>query len=60
MPGPERRHADAVAGILAGYDRLKKLADGRVEMVMPGHAAEVTTRFPASTKGLEGISVRPD
>jgi glyoxylase-like metal-dependent hydrolase (beta-lactamase superfamily II) len=50
----------SVADMLAGYDKLKKLADGRVEMVIPGHDAEVTTRYPASGKGLEGISVRLD
>ena len=40
----------SVADMLAGYDKLKKLADGRVEMVIPGHDAEVMTRFPASKK----------
>jgi hypothetical protein len=28
--------------------------------VIPGHDAEVMTRFPASRKGLEGVSVRLD
>jgi len=28
--------------------------------VIPGHDAEVTRRFPASKKGLEGICVRLD
>jgi hypothetical protein len=46
--------------MLAGYDKLKKLADGRVEMVIPGHDAEVMVRYPASGKGLEGVSVRLD
>jgi glyoxylase-like metal-dependent hydrolase (beta-lactamase superfamily II) len=50
----------SVADMLAGYDKLKKLADGRIEMVIPGHDAEVTKRFPASKKGLEGICVRLD
>jgi glyoxylase-like metal-dependent hydrolase (beta-lactamase superfamily II) len=50
----------SVADMLAGYDKLKKLADGRVEMVIPGHDAEVMKRFPASRKGLEGVSVRLD
>ena len=50
----------SVADMLAGYDKLKKLADGRVEMVIPGHDAEVMTRYPASGKGLEGVSVRLD
>ena len=46
--------------MLAGYDKLKKLADGHIEMVIPGHDAEVMKRFPPSAKGLEGISVRLD
>jgi len=46
--------------VLAGFDNLKKLADGRVEMVIPGHDAEVMKRYPASGKGLEGVSVRLD
>jgi glyoxylase-like metal-dependent hydrolase (beta-lactamase superfamily II) len=50
----------SVADMLAGYDKLKKLADGNVEMVIPGHDAEVTKRFPASKPGLEGICVRLD
>ncbi len=36
----------SVADMLAGYDKLKKLADGRVEMVIPGHDAEVMKRYP--------------
>jgi hypothetical protein len=50
----------SVADMLAGYDKLKKLADGRIEMVIPGHDAEVTKIFPASRPGLEGICVRLD
>ncbi|MBN9514386.1 MAG: N-acyl homoserine lactonase family protein [Alphaproteobacteria bacterium] len=50
----------SVADMLAGYDKLKKLADGRTEMVIPGHDAEVMKRFPPSAKGLEGVSVRLD
>ena len=46
--------------MLAGYDKLRKLADGRVDMVMPGHDAEVCKRYPASKPGLEGICVRLD
>jgi len=46
--------------MLAGYDKLAKLADGRTEMVVPGHDAEVMTRYPASRKDLQGISVRLD
>ena len=29
-------------------------------MVIPGHDAEVTRRFPPSKKGLEGVCVRLD
>jgi len=50
----------SVADMLAGYDKLQKLADGRLEMVVPGHDAEVMKRYPASRKDLEGISVRLD
>ena len=44
----------SVADMLAGYDKLKKLADDRIEMVVPGHDAEVMKRYPASKPGLEG------
>ena len=50
----------SVADMLAGYDKLLKLADGRLEMVVPGHDAQVMKRYPASSKKLEGISVRLD
>jgi glyoxylase-like metal-dependent hydrolase (beta-lactamase superfamily II) len=50
----------SVADMLAGYDKLKKLAEGRIEMVIPGHDAEVTKRFPASAPGLDGRCVRLD
>jgi glyoxylase-like metal-dependent hydrolase (beta-lactamase superfamily II) len=50
----------SVADMLAGYDKLKKLADGRVEMVVPGHDALVMERYPASTAALKGWSVRLD
>jgi hypothetical protein len=46
--------------MLAGYDKLQKLADGRLEMVVPGHDAEVMNRYPASSMALKGISVRLD
>jgi hypothetical protein len=45
---------------LAGYDKLQKLADGRIEMVVPGHDAEVMKRYPASREDLKGVSVRLD
>ena len=50
----------SVADMLAGYDKLQKLADGRIEMVVPGHDAEVMKRYPASTPELKGVSVRLD
>ena len=50
----------SVADMLAGYDKLQKLADGRLEMVVPGHDAEVMTKYPASRPGLEGVCVRLD
>ena len=50
----------SVADMLAGYDKLTKLADGQINMVVPGHDAEVMKRYPASSKALEGVSVRLD
>jgi glyoxylase-like metal-dependent hydrolase (beta-lactamase superfamily II) len=50
----------SVADMLAGYDKLAKLADGRIEMVVPGHDAEVMKKYPASRDDLKGISVRLD
>jgi glyoxylase-like metal-dependent hydrolase (beta-lactamase superfamily II) len=50
----------SVADMLAGYDKLQKLADGRLDMVVPGHDAEVMKRYPASTPDLKGVSVRLD
>jgi glyoxylase-like metal-dependent hydrolase (beta-lactamase superfamily II) len=50
----------SVADMLAGYDKLQKLADGRIDMVVPGHDAEVMKRYPASRDDLKGISVRLD
>ncbi|HEY6718687.1 MAG TPA: hypothetical protein VI232_20275 [Reyranella sp.] len=50
----------SVADMLAGYDKLQKMADGRLEMVVPGHDAEVMKRYPASTPELKGVSVRLD
>jgi hypothetical protein len=46
--------------MLSGYDKLKKLADGRIDMVVPGHDAEVMNRYPPSTAELAGWSVRLD
>jgi hypothetical protein len=50
----------SVADMLAGYDRLIKLADGHVDMVVPGHDAEVMTKYPASRADMKGIAVRLD
>ncbi len=50
----------SVADMLAGYDKLAKLADGRIDMVVPGHDAEVMKKYPASRDDLKGISVRLD
>jgi glyoxylase-like metal-dependent hydrolase (beta-lactamase superfamily II) len=49
-----------VADMLAGYDRLKKLADGRQDMVVPGHDARVMDRYPPSSAALKGWAVRLD
>jgi hypothetical protein len=46
--------------MLAGYDKLKKLAENRIDMVVPGHDAEVMKRYPASTPELDGWAVRLD
>jgi glyoxylase-like metal-dependent hydrolase (beta-lactamase superfamily II) len=46
--------------LLAGYDKLQKLADGRLEMVVPGHDAEVMKRYPPSRDDLKGVAVRLD
>lgn len=50
----------SVADMLDGYDKLKKLADNRIDMVVPGHDAEVMKRYPASSPKLEGWAVRLD
>ena len=50
----------SVADMLAGYDKLAKLADGHIEMVVPGHDAEVMKRYPPSRDDLKGIAVRLD
>jgi glyoxylase-like metal-dependent hydrolase (beta-lactamase superfamily II) len=50
----------SVADMLAGYDKLQKLADGRLEMVVPGHDAEVMKRYPPSRDDLKGVAVRLD
>ena len=55
----ERRASHLLETILQALRQLS-LADGRVEMVIPGHDAEVMVRYPASGPGLEGVSVRLD
>lgn len=50
-----RRHCEARTEL-----ELKKLAERGVKMVGPGDDAEVMKRYPASKKGLEGVSVRLD
>jgi len=50
----------SVADMLSGYDKLKALADGHIDMVVPGHDAEVMKRYPASTLELAGWAVRLD
>jgi len=46
--------------MLAGYDKLTRLADGNIDMVVPGHDAEVMKKYPPSRDTLKGISVRLD
>lgn len=50
----------SAADMLAGYDKLHKLAEGRAEMLVPGHDQEVMTRYPASSAELQGWAVRLD
>ena len=47
----------SVADMVAGYDKLRKLADGHVNMVVPGHDAEVMKRFftSACMRGFEPL-----
>jgi glyoxylase-like metal-dependent hydrolase (beta-lactamase superfamily II) len=49
-----------VADMLAGYERLERLALGQIGMIVPGHDAEVLRRYPASSHELEGMAVRLD
>ncbi len=48
-----------VAGVLEGYNKLRKLA-GANTRVVPGHDPEVLRRYPAAKPGLEGWVVRLD
>lgn len=45
--------------VLAGYDRLRELADSP-DHVVPGHDPLVMARYPAVSDDLEGIAVRLD
>ena len=47
-----------VEATLRGYDRLRELADHRLERIVPGHDPLVMGRFPASDPRLTGIAVR--
>jgi glyoxylase-like metal-dependent hydrolase (beta-lactamase superfamily II) len=49
-----------VSKMLSGYETLDRLAEGRREMIVPGHDAEVMKRYPVSAPGLEGFAVRLD
>lgn len=50
--------AHDVEATLRGYDRLRWLADGNPERVIPGHDPLVRERFKAPNASLEGIAVR--
>lgn len=49
-----------VEATLRGYGRLRDLAEGAVERVVPGHDPLVMARYPAPAAGLEGVAVRLD
>ena len=49
-----------VEATLRGYDRLRELADHRIERIVPGHDPLVLQRFPAIDSRLEGIVLRLD
>jgi glyoxylase-like metal-dependent hydrolase (beta-lactamase superfamily II) len=46
-----------VGDMLDGYEKLRSLADGNEDKVIPGHDPQVLTLFPAASKELEGIAV---
>ena len=48
-----------VGQMVDGYDRLRALADSD-DHIVPGHDPQVTARYPAASKDLEGIVVRLD
>lgn len=47
-----------VEATLRGYDRLRELADGDTDRIIPGHDPLVMKRFEAPNAALEGIAVR--
>ena len=49
-----------VGDMLEGYRTLRKLADGRPEMIVPGHDPLVMERYAPPTGRLDGIAVRLD
>ena len=46
-----------VGDMLDGYEKLRALADGNEDKVIPGHDPQVMKLFPAASKELEGIAV---
>jgi glyoxylase-like metal-dependent hydrolase (beta-lactamase superfamily II) len=48
-----------LAGVLEGYDTLRRLADSP-QHIVPGHDPLVMARYPAVSKDLQGIAVRLD
>lgn len=49
-----------VADMLAGHQTLRRLADGDMTRVIPGHDPVVMERFPVARVGLDNIAVRLD
>lgn len=45
---------DSIADMLAGYDRMRSLANSN-EHIIPGHDPLVLTRYPAARAGLDGV-----
>ncbi len=50
----------SVGDMLEGFRTLRELADGREDMIIPGHDPLVMQRYPAAGKGLDGIAARLD
>jgi glyoxylase-like metal-dependent hydrolase (beta-lactamase superfamily II) len=49
-----------VEAVLRGYDRLRDLAGGRLDRIIPGHDPLVMARYPAPDPRLDGIVARLD